>query len=207
MKIFLTGATGYVGRELALALAKQGDVVHILVRDLASQNLPQHPNLIPFKGDITKRDTIRPAMLGCEQVYHTAALVKIFDKQRSAFYEINVAGTSNVLATALECGVQKIVFTSSCGVLGNATLIPKTEKDVRTTRFNNEYEFTKSLAEDLVNSYHEKGLSIVIVSLSKVFGPGIDTHPITVNRVIKRFIEGHLTFIPYPGTYTSNYCF
>src|SRR5690349_9996452 len=120
MKIFLTGATGYVGRELALALAKQGDLIHILVRDPASPNLPQHPNVIPFKGDITQRDSICRAMAGCEQAYHTAALVKIFDKHRSAFYEINVLGTSNVLASALECGVHKIVYTSSCGVLGNS---------------------------------------------------------------------------------------
>lgn len=207
MNIFLTGATGYVGHELALALARKGDMVHILARDLSSPNIPRHENILVFKGDITDRNSIHVAMSDCAQVYHTAALVKIFDKHRSAFYKINVDGTNNVLAEAIECGATKFVFTSTCGVLGNSVTVPKSENDPRTTGFNNEYEFTKSLAEDLVKEYSTKGISTVIVALSKVFGPGINTHPITVNKVIKRFLNGRPTFIPAPGSYVSNYSF
>lgn len=207
MKILITGATGYVGHQLALTLAKQGNKVHILVRNLFSPNVPRHQNIYAFAGDITDSLSIRTAMQGCEQVYHTAAIVKIFDKDPLVFYKVNVEGTKNLLNEALGLGIKKFVFTSSCGVLGATVLNPKNENDPRTTSFDNDYEFTKYLAENLVKEYVHKGLFTVIVSLSKVYGPGIETHPISVNRVIHNFINGKLTMIPKPGNLVTNYCF
>src|SRR5436190_111288 len=207
MKIFVTGATGYVGHQLALRLARQGSPVHILVRDPNSPNIPRHENIRVFAGDITDRASIRIAMDGCAQVYHTAGLVKMFAKDPSAFYKINVDGTNNLLAEALDLGVTKFVFTSTCGVMGASDGFPICEADPRTTAFDNEYEFTKYLGENLAKEYVHKGLFTVIVSLSKVYGPGIETHPISVNRVINSFIKGKLTFIPKPGNFVTNYCF
>jgi nucleoside-diphosphate-sugar epimerase len=207
MKILITGATGYVGHQLALTLAEQGNGGHILVRNSFSSNIPRHNNIIVFTGDITDRSSIRAAISGCKQVYHTAALVKIFAKDPAEFYKVNVEGTENLLAEALGAGVKKFVFTSTCGVLGKSVLDPKNENDPRTSGFDNDYEFTKFLAENLVKEYVHKGLFTVIVSLSKVYGPGIDTHPITVNKIINKFIKGRLTFIPKPGILVSNYCF
>lgn len=207
MKILITGATGYVGHQLALTLAEQGNGVHILVRNSFSSNIPRHKNIIAFTGDITDRPSIRFAICGCKQVYHTAALVKIFAKDPSEFYKVNVEGTANLLAEALESGVKKFVFTSTCGVLGKSVLTPKNENDPRTSSFDNDYEFTKFLAENLVKEYVHKGLFTVIVSLSKVYGPGIETHPISVNKVIKNFIKGKITFIPKPGILATNYCY
>jgi len=207
MKILVTGATGYVGHQLALTLAERGNEVHVLVRNPGSANVPRHKNIRIFFGDITHPHSITAAMRTCEQVYHTAALVKIFAKDPSQFYKVNVEGTNNVLAKALEMGVKKLVFTSSCGVMGPSLNEPRCEKDPRITGFDNDYEFTKFLAENLVKEYCHKGLFTVIVSLSKVFGPGIETHAISVNKVIKTFIKGGLTFIPKPGNLVSNYCF
>ncbi len=196
-----------MGHELALALAAQNNRVHVIVRNTSSPNIPVHKNIVIFKGDITDQETIRPAMNGCMQVYHTAALVRIFAKNRSQFYKVNVEGTSNLLKEAVDCGIQKFVFTSTCGVIGSSVSQPKRESDPRTTGFNNDYEFTKSLAEKMVMEYNDKGIETIIVALSKVFGPGVETHPISVNSVIKRFVRGLPTFIPRPGTYSSNYCF
>lgn len=207
MKILLTGATGYVGHELALALAEHGNQVHILVRNPFSKNIPLHKNIIVFPGDITDRHSISKAMMGCTQVYHTAAIVKIFAKDPAIFYKVNVKGTHNLLAEALDLGVKKFVYTSTCGVLGASLIQPKTENDPRTESFENDYDFTKYLGENLVKEYAHKGLFTVIVSLSKVFGPGIETHPVSVNKVIDRFIKGKITFIPKPGSIVTNYCF
>ncbi len=207
MKILLTGATGYIGHQLALTLAGLGNCVHILVRNLNSPNIPRHDNIIVFAGDITDRSSIRNAMRGCIQVFHTAALVKIFAKDSSEFYKVNVEGTANLLAEALDLGIKKFIYTSSCGVMGSSVLKPKSENDPRTTTINKDYEFTKFLAENLVKEYVHKGLFTVIVSLSKVYGPGIETHPISVNRIINNFIKGKITIIPNPGTLETNYCF
>lgn len=207
MKILVTGATGYVGHQLALTLAERGNEVHVLVRNPLSVNVPLHKNIKVFTGDITNPQSISPAIHECEQVYHTAAYVKVFAKDPSVFYRINVEGTENVLARSLEAGVNKLVFTSSCGVIGPTISEPKSENDPRTTPFDNDYEYTKYLAENLVRDYIHKGLFTVIVSPSKVFGPGIETHAISVNKIINAFIKGRLTFIPKPAGLVTNYCF
>jgi nucleoside-diphosphate-sugar epimerase len=112
-----------------------------------------------------------------------------------------------MLIKSVEAGVKKFVFTSSCGVMGPSLSEPRCEHDPRIIGFDNDYEFTKYLAENIVKDYVHKGLFTVIVSPSKVFGPGIDTHPVSVNKVIKTFIKGRVTFIPRPGNLTTNYCF
>ncbi len=207
MKILVTGATGYVGHNLAQTLARGGNQVHVLVRDPASVNIPQHENIRIFKGDITDRPSISAAISGCEEVYHTAALVKIFSKDRSLFQKVNVEGTRNLLCEAAENKVKKFLFTSTCGVIGPSLGTPMTETDPRIISFDNDYEFTKYLAEKLVREYAGKDLFAVIVALSKVYGPGIETHPLSVNTQIKKFAQGRTACIPKPGTLATNYCY
>lgn len=207
MKILVTGATGYIGHNLALTLAERGNQVNILVRNPTSANVPQHHNISVFTGDITNKHSINKAIRDCDQVYHTAALVKLFSKDQSLFKKINVDGTKNILDESLENGVKKFVFTSSCGVIGPSLGKPMNENDPRVVSFDNDYEFSKFLAEKLVMEYREKGLYTVIVSLSKVYGPGIETHPISVNTEIKKFVHGKPALIPKPGNLATNYCF
>jgi nucleoside-diphosphate-sugar epimerase len=135
-------------------------------------------------------------------------LVKIFDKDATLFHKINVQGTENMLEKSLESGVEKFVFTSSCSVIGPSSGKEQMcEDNARTVSFDNEYDITKFKAEKLVIDYAQKGLCTVIVCPSKVFGPGIETHPISVNTMIKKFIDGSPTFIPKPGSLKANYCF
>ncbi|MBC7845078.1 MAG: NAD-dependent epimerase/dehydratase family protein [Flavobacterium sp.] len=208
MKILITGATGYVGHRLALTLAERNNEVHILVRNLDSGNIPHHKNIKVFAGDITDKQSIVSAIKECRQIYHTAALVKAFDKDSSLFYKVNVEGTRNMLESALEIGAEKFVFTSSCSVIGPTLKEAMCENDKRISPLDNDYDATKYLAENLVKEYGIKGLHTVIVSPSKVFGPsGFDAKSITVNKVIDRFIKGEPTFIPKPSNLIANYCY
>jgi len=208
MKILVTGATGYLGHSLALALAERDNEVHILARNPDSRNIPLHKNIKIFKGDITDRQSLTIAMKDCQQVYHTAALVKIFDNDPSIFYKVNVDGTRNMLEISLENAIEKFVYTSSCSVIGPALKSEMCENDSRTLPLDNDYEITKSLAENLVKDYGNKGLHTVIVSPSKVFGPsGFETQKVSMNKAINQFIKGKLTYIPRPGNLIANYCF
>lgn len=208
MKILITGATGYVGHRLALTLAERNNEVNILVRNLDSRNIPQHKNIKVFTGDITEMQSIKPAINECKQVYHTAALVKAFDKDSSLFYKVNVDGTRNLLELALETEVEKFVFTSSCSVIGPTLKAAMCENDKRISPLDNDYDATKYLAENLVKEYSKKGLHTIIVSPSKVFGPsGFEAKSISVNTVISKFINGEPTFIPMPSKLIANYCF
>ena len=207
MKILVTGATGYFGHMLALTLARKGNIVHALVRNPQSPLIPQHENIIAFKGDITDKNSIRPAIKDCKEVYHSAALVKLYSKDPSAFFKVNVEGTKNILSVALEEGVKKLVFTSSGSVMGPSLKEPLTEKDPRTTAFDNDYELTKYIGENIIKEYNIRGLCAVTVYLTKIFGPGIETHPMSINTIIKKFIRNKISFCPSPDHYISNYVF
>ena len=208
MKVLVTGATGYVGHSLAMTLAKNGNLVHILVRNTNSTLIPQHPLIKVFAGDITKKETIIPAIENCDVVFHTAALVRSCTRKPTDFFDINVEGTRNMLDAALLAGLKKFVFTSSAGVIGPSLNKEMREDDPRITGFDTDYELSKFLAEKLVKEYAHLGLHTVIAVATKVFGPGIDTHPlISINSVLRRFISGRISFCPWPVHYVSNYVF
>ena len=214
MKILVTGATGYIGNRLAQTLAEAGNTVHILVRNLRSvpkgslrTNLPLHTNIKVFAGDITDIASIARAIGGCTQVYHAAAMTNIYTKDPSAIFETNVSGTQNMLTASKEARVEKLVFTGTCSVFGPSILEPTREDDRRIIRYTNNYEQSKSVAENLVKEYSGKGLQTVIVDLTKVFGPGIETRSMSVNRVIRDFIAGKICVHPMPSSIISNYVF
>lgn len=207
MKVLVTGATGYVGHNLTLELARQGYDVNILVREPRSKFIPVHHRIKIFRGDILDKGSIIPSMTDCERVFHVAATVRLYSSKPSLFFDVNVEGTRHILDTALETGVKKLVFTSTCGVIGPSLNKPMAETDPRITGFNNDYELSKFLAERLLTEYVGRGLDAVIASASKVFGPGIETHPLSVNSLISRFIHRRLTICPGPSTLLSNYVF
>lgn len=207
MKIFISGATGYLGHSLALTLAQQGNTVHILVRNKTSQHLPVHAGIRVFEGDITQKQTILKPMRGCEQVYHTAALVQHVAGNLSDFYDINVEGTRNMLEAAVQTGVRKFVFTSTCGVIGPSLHHPMSENDPRIAGFETDYDISKLMAEKIVAEYAATGFHALTVSPSKIFGPGIETHRISVNSIIRQFISGRPTFCPGNSSFISNYVF
>lgn len=207
MKIFVTGATGYIGYNLTNELVSQGHQVHALVRNPEISIDLHHPNIRIFKGDITNIESIIPAMENCDQVYHTAALTKMHAYDRSKFYAINTSGTGNVLEVAYNLGISKFVFTSSASVFGPSLHVPIQEDDPRITSFDNDYELSKMLAENLVKDYVRKGLNATTVSPTRVYGPGPLTYSNAINRFIKKFIDNGFAFIPSGLAAIGNYSF
>jgi nucleoside-diphosphate-sugar epimerase len=199
MKILITGASGYLGNKLANKLADQGNEVHAFIRQTASEEFLQHPNITIFKGDILNKESLMIAMKGCKQVYHTAAKVGVWAKDPSVFYDVNVEGTRIVLDAALASGVEKTVFTSTSGVIGPTLDKPLEENDPRLIDFVIDYDLSKKKAEDLVLNYTKEGMNVVIVSPSKVYGPGNVSHSLTATAIINTFLKKRITFIPSPG--------
>jgi len=207
MKILITGATGYIGYKLAMEAARRNYTVHILVRDIQSPLLPEHPNIIKFKGDITDKTSVMTAMLGCDKVIHAAAIAKLFAKNNDVFYSVNVEGTRNMLDAALALGIKKFVFTSSGAVIGPSGKYPMTENDPRIAAFENDYEISKYWAEELVKEYCRRGLFAIIVAAPRVYGPGHDCNGNTTNILLKSILSMQLAFVPFCDNVLANYAF
>ena len=129
MNIFITGATGYVGNNLAKRLAGEGHTIHALSRSANKNFLLDHPNIKIFPGDITEIASVEKAMQDCRQVYHLAAYARVWAKDPSVFYKLNVEGTKHVLEAAKKLALNDIVFTSTGGVLGPSNGKPVKEDD------------------------------------------------------------------------------
>ncbi|MEO7215936.1 SDR family NAD(P)-dependent oxidoreductase [Mucilaginibacter sp.] len=205
--IFVTGATGFIGREICLALANKGHRVKALCRNTSHPYLIKHKNIEAVQGDILYPDSLKKAMQGCGQVYHTAALAKMWSRNPDAFYDTNVTGTRNVLNAATNSGVQRAVYTSTCGVWGPTLNFPLSEDEPRIVGFPIAYECTKYLAELEVQQFVKQGLDVVTVNPSRVFGEGPVTDSNTVSKMVNGYLKGKWRVIPGNGEQVANYAY
>ncbi|RZT95768.1 farnesol dehydrogenase [Ancylomarina subtilis] len=207
MNILITGATGFIGTRLTLKLAEEGHCVHALYRSEEKAKAIAHPNVSLFKGDITDYRSIEKAVKSCEVIFHMAAYARVWAKDSDTFNRINVQGTVNVMDAAQKEGVRKIVFTSTAGVLGPSFAERVSENTERTTKYFSEYEMTKALAEEKMSEYIRKGLEIVVVNPTRVYGPGILSESNGVTKMIKLYFEGKFRWIPGNGKSIGNYVY
>lgn len=208
MKVFITGATGYIGHQLAKKLADQDYEVNALVRDIDSNKIPKHENIKPFKGNLCDIESIQNAMTGCHYVFHMAAFTDLKCNKIDNFYKTNVLGTANVLKAALEEHIKKVIYTSTLSVFGPAlSQVPITEDQPRLTSYSNDYELTKTMSEEVVSEYVKKGLHCSILNVSRVYGPGLNTYSNGVNKIISKIIRDKFLFVPSKLNVTANYVF
>jgi nucleoside-diphosphate-sugar epimerase len=206
MKIFITGATGFIGSRLAMRLANEGNIIHALYRSEKKNELIKHPNILLFKGDILDKSSIDIAIRGCEQVYHTAAFAKAWDKNPSNIYRINIEGSINVINCGIRAGVNKFVCTSTAGVFGPSgknNIVD--ESSLKPMDYFTDYESSKAIIEQVLHTLSKSGISIVITNPTRVYGPGLLSESNGVTRMIKSYIRGGWRMIPGNGNSAGNY--
>jgi len=178
VKIFVTGATGFLGRRTVARLAAGGHELRLLVRPTSSrEGLPVGAELA--SGDVTDRSSLERAMAGCDAVVHAAALVKIL-APRAEFDRINVGGLTNVLAAAEASAVPRILYVSSFIALGPTERGPGGVLDESAEplpggherSWINDYERTKALADAAARHAIERGTPLVVVYPAVIYGPG-----------------------------------
>jgi farnesol dehydrogenase len=207
MKYFVTGATGFIGSVLSRKLADSGHTVHALFRSKSKTNCIKHPNIRLFKGDILDPKSIQKAVKGCSYVFHTAAMTKIWTKNCNLYHDINVTGTKNVMQAALSAGVKKVVMTSTAGVFGPSLKGEVNENTLKKTECFTEYEKTKEEADRLALDFLKKGLEVVLVHPTRVFGPGLINESNSPTKLMKLYIKGRWPIIPGSGESTGNYVY
>ena len=208
VKIFISGATGYIGSRLAIRLAEEGNIVHALYRTKSKTSNIEHPNILFFKGDILDPESLSIALSGCEQVYHTAAFAKVWDPDPSRIYRLNIEGSMNVIKCGIAAGIKKFVCTSTAGVFGPSgeTGIIN-ESSPKPGKYFIDYESSKAILEEILKTIVISGVNIVIVNPTRVYGPGLLSESNGVTRMIKSYLEGRWRIIPGNGKSIGNYVY
>ncbi|HBE19359.1 MAG TPA: epimerase [Cyanobacteria bacterium UBA11149] len=189
MKVLVTGANGFTGSHLVKLLEKRGDDVVGLVRKSSNCDRIADCKLKLVYGDIAERDSLTAAMAGVDWVFHTAAYVELGIVDGKKMARVNVEGTRNVLEVAQSVGVSKMVYCSTIGVFGDTKGKPVNETFQRQqTDFSGEYDRTKYQAQQLVDEFAAKGLPVVSILPSGIFGAD-DPH---FGPVIQQFLKGGL---------------
>lgn len=199
-RVLVTGATGFVGANLARALVERGDHVRVLRRATSRLDALNDVPVEYATGDILQPESLPAAMRGCEVVYHVAALSQYWRSGAEAVYQVNVEGTRHVVQAALAVGVQRLVYTSSVSAIGYSSADAPADE---TQTFPDElrwfvYGYSKHLAELEVQQAVTHGLPAVIVN------PGIVLGPRDVNFVsgslIRASVSGQLRIVPPGGS-------
>ncbi len=174
MKIFITGATGFIGSYLIERLSQTKHELYCLVRKSSplSEKLKKlGTNLII--GDVTDKASVLQGMQGCDWVFHLAGLYSFWEPNNHVFKEINIDGTRNVMESALETKVSKVVHVSTVVVYGKPSDNPYTEKSEEGPFRFSEYSRTKYEGDLIVwDLYKKKGLPVVVVYPCSVIGAG-----------------------------------
>lgn len=207
MTVMITGASGYVGFALMQKLIEEGHTVHVLIRNPERAHEFVHERINVFYGDLNNKESLLTAMYGCQQVYHVAGSTDIWVKKPGDSIRINYYGTINVYEAAILCNIKRVVFTSSAGIMGPSYSTPLTEESPRVTAFDIEYELSKKMAEDISAEYIKKGLEIVIVRPTKVFGGTNSTGRFHFMKYIRNFLKYQVVVIPGPKEIYANFCF
>jgi dihydroflavonol-4-reductase len=192
LKTLVTGATGFVGRAVVEALLAQGREVRVLVRR------PQHRALSGLgvevvQGDLTDSASLHRAVQGCSRLFHVAADYRLWVPDPATMYATNVDGTRRLLQAALEAGMERVVYTSTVGTLGNpGDGTPGTEETpVSLADMVGHYKKSKFLAEQAALEYAGQGLPLVVVNPSTPVGAW-DVRPTPTGQMLVDFLRGKM---------------
>lgn len=208
MKIFITGGTGFIGSRLTEKLAGEDHEIFLLARNPHLLTSKQKKNVHIIAGDILDSVSLVGGMNGCERVFHLASFTRPYSSDHEMPYRINAEGTRNVLEAAMKCRIKRTVIVSTCGTLGfSDDGEPLDENAMSAGGSGTDYDRTKAEAEKIALEFCEKGLDIVIVKPSRVYGPGKLTEANSLTKLIRWYISGYWRILPGDGNAIGNYVF
>ncbi|MGR8979562.1 MAG: hopanoid-associated sugar epimerase [Gammaproteobacteria bacterium] len=194
MKILVTGGNGFIGSAVVRALVKKGENVKVLIRKNSDvSNLRKLPVELVY-GDLTDTASIAHALKGCKVLFHVGAFYRLWARDSSLFYKINVEGTRNIMVAALESGVERIVYTSSIAALGTGSegRSANEETPMNPQIKKGHYKQSKLLAEfEVLKLVEEMSLPAIIVNPTAPVGPG-DIKPTPTGRLIRDAAFGRI---------------
>ena len=197
-RILVIGGAGFIGSHVVAELLRT-DVAQVVIFDNFARGrksniddflLDPRCEIFEDGGDIREIDVLNAAMKNVDAVVHLAAmwLLHCKDYPRTAF-EVNIAGTFNVLEACVNNNIERLVYSSSASVYGDAVEVPMLETHPLNNR--NFYGATKIAGEAMCRAFHDRyGLSYVGLRYMNVYGPHQDQTaaytgviPIMLNKI------------------------
>jgi dihydroflavonol-4-reductase len=190
MKIFLTGATGFVGHHVANALAEQGAELRLLVRKSSKLSNLEGIAGDTVVGDLAKPDSYAPALQSCDAVMHVAADYRLWIRDPDAMYRANVDGTRDLLKLAREARVRRVVYTSSVATMAFRTdgIVVNEDTPVTINDMVGHYKRSKFLAEQQAIAAAQDGQQVIILNPTTPIGPN-DAKPTPTGRIFVDFLN------------------
>lgn len=202
MRALVTGASGFTGSYMVKNLLEHDYDVRVFVRPNSDTTVLKDLPIEYTFGDVRNKSQVRDAMNDIDKVFHIAALYRSANVREQMYWDVNVAGTENLLEAAAEAGVSRFVHCSTCGVHGHIKNPPADEnapidpEDI--------YQETKYEGERVaLRWFAEKGLPVTVVRPVGIYGPG-DTRMLKMYKSVQKqqfimFGGGdvlyHLTFV------------
>ncbi len=198
MRVFVTGATGFVMGTVARALRARGDAVTALVRSPSRAAVLSALGCDLVAGDVVDPTGALDALRRSDAVIHGAAIyeIGITAARRREMEETNVTGTRRILDAARTAGTPRIVYVSTIAAFGNTGGAVVAEGHRPTSPPTSAYEDTKRRAHDIALEAARNGAPIVIVQPGQVYGPSDHSE---VGANFRALAEGRLRYRAFEG--------
>jgi dihydroflavonol-4-reductase len=188
-KLFITGATGFVGSHVARLAVEEGANILCLARPTSTlSHLPKEATVI--EGDLRRPEGFASALKGCDAVIHVAADYRLWVPDPADMYKANVEGTRDLLRLAREAGVPRVVYTSSVATMGfktDGTVVDETTP-VSEADMIGHYKRSKWMAEQEAIAAARAGQDVMILNPTTPIGSH-DTKPTPTGRILVDFLN------------------
>jgi dihydroflavonol-4-reductase len=171
-RVFVTGASGFIGGALTTRLVERGDTVVGLARSDAAAEKVAARGAEVARGDLLDEDSIAAGMVGCDGAYHVAGVNSHCPSDPEMLLRVNVGGAEAAVRAAAKAGIGRMVYTSSAASLGEPEGTVGTEDCVHRGSYLSVYDRSKHEGEQAVlAAAADTGVEVVAVNPSSVQGP------------------------------------
>jgi dihydroflavonol-4-reductase len=171
-RVFVTGASGYIGGALTSRLLERGDQVVGLARSEAAAEKVAARGAEVARGDLLDEESLAAGMVGCEMAYHVAGVNSHCPADPDMMLRVNVGGAAAAVRAAARAGIGRMVYTSSAAALGEPPGTVGTEDCTHRGSYLSVYDRSKHEGEQAVfAAAAQTGVEVVAVNPSSVQGP------------------------------------
>jgi dihydroflavonol-4-reductase len=192
-RVVITGATGFIGSAVARAVQARGAHIVALVQPGVDDSNLAGLSSERVVADIRDSVAVQAACADARFIFHLAAIYRFWARDPRVFYEVNVGGTLNVLSAARAAGTERVVFTSTVGVLGLGAVRDGAPGDETSyadiAHLFGPYKRSKFVAEHEVLRACAEGLDVCLALPTFPLGPG-DIGPTPTGRLVLDFLNG-----------------